>query len=139
MYKHHAHIMFFPFYSIQGFPLLQVCSSWSEKNSYGQPGRATDCSAIWSENWSPSEMSNQFFSDQKQSIQTCIKDFPWIQSINASWSLFQFLTSIWQVIVFFAMPFILFQNFFTYMQYRLWKRSHSCKYNFGQKFMRIAL
>lgn len=31
MYKHHAHIMFFPFYSIQGFPLLQVCSSWSEK------------------------------------------------------------------------------------------------------------
>lgn len=72
MYKHHAHIMFFPFYSIQGFPLLQVCSSWSEKIHMDNLGEQLTAQPFEVKTGVRQECLINFFSDQKQSIQTCI-------------------------------------------------------------------
>lgn len=135
MYKHHAHIMFFPFYSIQGFPLLQVCSSWSEKIHMDNLGEQLTAQPFEVKTGVRQKCLINFFQTRSKVYKPASRISPEFNQSMLPEVYFKF----WQVIVFFAMPFILFQNFFTYMQYRLWKRSHSCKYNFGQKFMRIAL
>lgn len=80
-------------------------------------------------------MSNQFFFRPEAKYTDLHLGFP-LNSMNQC--LLKFI-SIFDKLLFFCNAIYSFQNIFTYMRYRLWKRSYSCKYNFGQKFMTIAL